>query len=54
MLCEDGINTFKEKLWSGSDPAAKWDAAATKAAKGLKPSDEYLSPLRTVSLHFPT
>ncbi|OAG03542.1 uncharacterized protein CC84DRAFT_859040 [Paraphaeosphaeria sporulosa] len=47
VLCEDGINSFKAKLWLGDDPAAKWNDAATKAAKGLKPSDEYLSPLRT-------
>ena len=53
VLCEDGINSFKAKLWLGDDPAASWGDAARKAAKGLKPSDEYLSALRTVSYLIP-
>ncbi|KAF1973673.1 hypothetical protein BU23DRAFT_568072 [Bimuria novae-zelandiae CBS 107.79] len=48
-ICELGINSFKAKLWSGSDPVVTkdWQKMAIEAADGSIPASEHLSQLRT-------
>ena len=54
-ICELGINSFKAKLWSGSDPVVTkdWQKMATDASDGSIPANEHLSQLRTVSTNSP-
>lgn len=53
-ICELGINSFKAKLWSGSDPVVTkdWQKMAKEASDGSIPASEHLSQLRTVSTKY--
>ncbi|PVI06276.1 hypothetical protein DM02DRAFT_649788 [Periconia macrospinosa] len=46
VLCEDGINSIKAKLWGGIQPMAEFKNKAREAAKGTVPSNSHLSALR--------
>ena len=50
VLCENGINAVKARLWMNSDPYQKWKPETLKAAKGLLPSEKYLDAFRVVSI----
>jgi hypothetical protein len=53
VLCEKEINSFKEKVWSGSQPMNEkiLEDLVKLAVSGALPSTYFLSPIRTVSLH---
>ncbi|KAF9696463.1 hypothetical protein EKO04_005206 [Ascochyta lentis] len=50
LLCEDGINSYKAKLWANEAPFAEtdWKRITKFAATGQLPSNEHLSGVRTV------
>ena len=51
VLCETGINSVKQKLWTNFDPANDETTArgARDAADGSIPSNEHFSTFRVVS-----
>lgn len=52
VICEAGINSIKEKVWSGSAPMEnrKFKTYATDAARGAVYADLFLQPVKTVGV----
>lgn len=52
VLCEEGVNAMKAKLWSHSSPftASRWKEIARDAADGSIPSNRHLAGMRSVSV----
>lgn len=50
VLCEEGVNSMKAKLWSHVSPftSTKWQDIARNAADGSIPSNRHLSGMRSV------
>lgn len=55
VLCEEGVNAMKAKLWSHTKPfgVEKWQEIAKDAADGSIPRNRHLAVLRSVSTIHP-